>query len=385
MKKNVFLMGVALLTLGSCTNEINEEGFVDKANTIAFSAYSSKTRASEPYDSGDADISVMKTGSFGVVGYINTDNTLFLGSASKAIEQVWKTDASYTGGGYWDYNVSSELKYWPSSTMDFYAYFPYSGNGATFASSSTENTIMTITTNETGNQDVLFARQADQSQTAYVPLRFNHAFSKIKAINIKVAAVDVSVTVKKVEVLNTSTKGKVLVDNTGNASYQATQPNVIRSFDLSSSPKTIDYGEDGVELFGNEANGYLFATNSSVQHYVKGTGKTMWSGNKADLNGGNLSTSEFVCLKLTCKVKAAGHYLVGSENTYGEMYIPMHGTSANSADISELLAGRRYTYNIIMKSNVGYKDDGDPIMLAPIRFSVNEVTAWNDVEVTINL
>ena len=381
MKTFGYISLAALLALASCTNEINDEGVVDKANTIAFSAYSNKTRA---YPGGDADISVMKTGSFGVVGYINTDNTLFLGSASKAIEQVWKTDASYTGGGYWDYNVSSELKYWPSSTMDFYAYFPYSGSGDTFASSSTENTIMTIT-NETGNQDVLFARQAGQSQTAYVPLRFNHAFSKIKAINIKVAAVDVSVTVQKVEVLNTSTKGKVLVDNTGNASYATTESDKIRSFDLSSSPKTINYGTDGVELFGNEANGYLFATNSSVQHYVKGTGKTMWSGNKADLNGGNLSTSEFVCLKLTCKVKAAGHYLVGSESNYGEMYIPMHGTSANSADISELLAGRRYTYNIIMQSNVGYEDDGDPIMLAPIRFSVNEVTIWNDVTVTINL
>ena len=381
MKTFGYISLAALLALASCTNEINDEGVVDKANTIAFNAYSNKTRA---YPGGDANISVMKTGSFGVVGYINTDNTLFLGSASKAIEQVWKTDASYTGGGYWDYNVSSELKYWPSSTMDFYAYFPYSGNGDTFASSSTENTIMTIT-NETGNQDVLFARQANQSQTAYVPLRFNHAFSKIKAINIKVAAVDVSVTVQKVEVLNTSTKGKVLVDNTGNASYATTESDKIRSFDLSSSPKTINYGTDGVELFGNEANGYLFATNSSVQHYVKGTGKTMWSGNKADLNGGNLSTSEFVCLKLTCKVKAAGHYLVGSESNYGEMYIPMHGTSANSADISELLAGRRYTYNIIMQSNVGYEDDGDPIMLAPIRFSVNEVPDWDDVTVTINL
>ena len=381
MKTFGYISLAALLAFASCTNEINDEGVVDKANTIAFSAYSNKTRA---YPGGDADISVMKTGSFGVVGYINTDNTLFLGSASKAIEQVWKADASYTGGGYWDYNVSSELKYWPSSTMDFYAYFPYSGNGDTFASSSTENTIMTIT-NETGNQDVLFARQAGQSQTAYVPLRFNHAFSKIKAINIKVAAVDVSVTVQKVEVLNTSTKGKVLVDNTGNASYATTESDEIRSFDLSSSPKTINNGTDGVELFDNNANGYLFATNSSVQHYVKGTGKTMWSGNKSDLNGGKLSTSEFVCLKLTCKVKAAGHYLVGSESNYGEMYIPMHGTSANSADISELLAGRRYTYNIIMQSNVGYEDDGDPIMLAPIRFSVNEVTNWNDVTVTINL
>ena len=43
MKKLSFLMGAALLTLGSCTNEINEEGFVDKANTISFNAYPNKT------------------------------------------------------------------------------------------------------------------------------------------------------------------------------------------------------------------------------------------------------------------------------------------------------------------------------------------------------
>ena len=101
MKKLGYLSCAALLSLGSCTNEINEEGFVDKANTISFSAYSNKTRTGS-YISGDADISVMKNGSFGVVGYTNSDNQLYLGSTTKAVEQVWKTDASYTGGGEWD-------------------------------------------------------------------------------------------------------------------------------------------------------------------------------------------------------------------------------------------------------------------------------------------
>ena len=90
-------------------------------------------------------------------------------------------------------------------------------------------------------------------------------------------------------------------------------------------------------------------------------------------------------MKLTCKVEAADHYLVGSADTFGEMYIPMKGVSTNSADISELAAGRRYTYKIVMSSNVGFKDTGDPVMLAPIRFGVNQVTDWNDVEVTVNL
>ena len=90
MKKIGYLTFAALLAFGSCTNEINEEGFVDKANTISFNAYPNKTRA---YENGDADIAKMKEGSFGVVGY-TSDNNLYLGSTNKAIEQVWKTDAS---------------------------------------------------------------------------------------------------------------------------------------------------------------------------------------------------------------------------------------------------------------------------------------------------
>lgn len=374
MKKIGYFTCAALLALGSCTNEINEEGFVDKANTISFSAYSSKTRA---YTSGDvANIDNMKEGTFGVVGY-KSDNSIYLGSTTKAIEQRWN-------GTIWDYATASDLKYWPEGAMDFYAYFPYSATGDVFASSDASGDVMTIT-NNSGNQDVLFARQANVSQTTYVPLYFKHALSKIKSVIIQVNAVDVEVKVKGIKFLNTATKGEIKVDNDGNASYGTTSD--PRSFNWSESPKLIDKNiAAGVALFDNNDNGYVFATNTNPQHNVYGTSKTMWTaGDKTSLGGGNLSTSEFVVMELECKVKAAGHYLVGNADTYGKMYIPMHGSSANGADITELLAGRRYTYKVVMTSNVGYKDNGDPIMLAPIRFSVNEVPDWNDVEVTINL
>ena len=383
MKKIGYFMGAALLTLGSCTNEINEEGFVDKANTISFNAYSNKTRV---YENGDADISKMKEGSFGVVGYKTSDNSLYLGSTNKAIEQVWKTDASYTGDGYWDYKVSSELKYWPQENMDFYAYFPYSDQGDVFAQSDASGDVMTIN-NVTGNQDVLFACEKNQAQTAHVPLRFHHALSKIASVNILVNQPDVEVEVQKIEFLNTSTKGTIKVDNSGNATYVPTS-NTTRSFDFSSSPKKINYSPtDGVELFSNKDNGYIFATNRNLAHNVTGTGKTLWDSQKSSINKELLSRSDLVCMKLTCKVKVAGTYLVGGDgdSNYGEMYIPMQGISANSANISDLLAGRRYSYKIIMSSNVGYKENGDPIKSAPIKFSVNEVTPWNDVIVTINL
>ena len=381
MKKITYLTYAALLALTSCTNEINEEGFVDKANTISFNAYSNKTRT---YTSGDADISVMKTGSFGVVGYKNSDNNLYLGSEDKATEQVWNETKNA-----WDYRNENEMKYWPSGSMDFFAYFPYSANGATFATTKTDtNPVMTITS-DNGNQDILFSYIKDRTQTDLVHLYFYHALSKIKSVEIQVAAPDIEVSVSNIEILNSYTKGNIKVDNTGVATYS--DGNTSRSLDISPA-KTIKLqtAETDRVLFDNAANAYLFATNTTEHDKVKGTGQTMWNGTKDALNGGKLSESNFICMKVTGKVKhhkdtGEDEYFVGIADSDGVMYIPLRGSSANSADISEFLAGRRYIYKIVMSSNVGYKDNGDPIMLSYIKFGVNQVYNWSDVTVTINL
>ena len=383
MKKLGYLMGVALLTLVSCTNEINEEGFVDKANTISFNAYSNKTRAD--YTSGDVDISVMKTGSFGVVGYKNSDNTLYLGSTTKATEQVWDETKKA-----WDYNNENEKKYWPSGSMDFFAYFPYSDGGATFATTKTDAAPVMTIKSDNGNQDILFSYIKDRTQTDLVHLYFYHALSKIKSVEIQVAAPDIEVSVSNIEILNSYTKGNINVDNTGVATYSdGTTPRSV-GFSPAKTIKSHTPETDRV-LFDNDENAYLFATNTTEHDKVKGTGQTMWNGTKDALNGGKLSESKFICMKLTGKVKLHhtdtdnDEYLVGSANDDGVMYIPLRGNSANSADISEFLAGRRYIYKIVMSSNVGYKDNGDPIMLSYIKFGVNQVYGWSDVIVTINL
>ena len=382
MKKLGYLMGAALLTLVSCTNEINEEGFVDKANTISFNAYSNKTRAD--YTSGDVDISVMKTGSFGVVGYKNSDNNLYLGSTTKATEQVWNEKKNA-----WDYKNEKDKKYWPSGSMDFFAYFPYSDDGATFATTKTDtDPVMTIKS-DNGNQDILFSYIKDRTQTDLVHLYFYHALSKIKSVEIQVAVPDIEVSVSNIEILNSYTKGNIKVDNTGVATYSdGTTP---RSVGFSTA-KTINSqtAEENRVLFDNTANAYLFATNTTEHEKVKGTGQTMWNGTKDVLNGGKLSESNFICMKVTGKVKhhkdtGEDEYFVGSADKDGVMYIPLRGNSANSADISEFLAGRRYIYKIVMSSNVGYTDEGDPIMLSYIKFGVNQVYDWSDVTVTITL
>ena len=390
MKKLGYLMGAALLTLGSCTNEINEEGFVDKANTISFNAYSNKTRA---YENGDINSATqMQVGSFGVVGY-KSGNTIYLGSTDKAIEQTWQSTA-------WEYATSTDLKYWPDGKMDFYAYFPYTANDAAFAESttSTEGTVMTIN-NATGNQDVLFASAINQNYQERVPLTFHHAFSKINSVNIKVTLNDVDVVVSKVEFINTQSteNSKVLVNKSGKASYgTATGATSTCGQQLASAVtinSTGEYKTNGYTVWTNAANKYILATNGTETNNVTGTNKVMWDGkNTGWANDEKLSTKGLVCLKITGKVKthSGENYIIGNASEDGVIYIPLKGTNHTSVgagnttdEIDHFFAGKRYTYNIVMRDNVGYHDNGDPI-LKPILFNAS-VTGWDDVTVTITL
>ena len=382
-------MGAALLTLGSCTNEINEEGFVDKAKTISFNAYPNKTRAVE----GDVTSDNMKNDHFGVVGY-KSDNSIYLyRETNSAVEQQWQQPSGESGS--WEYRYMEDLKFWPEGSMDFYAYFPYSDN-ATFAESNSSSDVMTIS-NVDCSHDVLFAYQGSQEKTVRVPLTFNHAFSKIKGLVIEMPAdgslfkSNCQVEVQKVEFINTDTKGNVKVNNSGKASYIVNPSNETLSETL--NPVVTINNTNAIKYLinnGTNAKGYLFATNSSETNYVTGTGKTMWDGVKTNITGENhkLSESGLVCLKLTCKVwngtDPKYYYVGGDGDNYGEVYIPLTGNASNSNSVSTLDAGKRYTYKIVMKDNVGYTNEGDPI-LTPILFNVSSVSDWSDVNVTIKL
>ena len=386
MKGKYFFLCAALFALNSCTNEINEEDFLDKSNTISFNSYTSKTRAAV---GADVTTDNMTRDNFGVAGYTD-NNSIYLykkdNTGNKGVEQTWK-------GSSWEYANLGDLKYWPNSSMDFYAYFPYSDN-ATFAGSDATGDVMTIA-GTTCAHDVLFAK-ATTAKVTRVPLVFHHAFSKIKKLQIEMPSdgnlfqSKCQVTVQKVEFINTSTSGDIKVDNTGTASYTITDPNVTFKEDLTSSPVTINSTDNSKALIdnGENAKGYLFATSSSLDatNNVKGTGKTLWDGNKATLSSGKLSEKDFVCLKLTCKVWNGAddnkYYYVGNDDTYGEIYIPI--STSTDPNSTALLAGKRYTYNIIMKDNVGFTNEGDPI-LTPILFEVSSVDGWEDVTVTITL
>ena len=381
-------MGAALLTLGSCTNEINEEGFVDKAKTISFNAYSNKTRAMDV----DVTSDNMKNDHFGVVGYKSDKSIYLYKGTNSAVEQQWQQPSGESGS--WEYSSMEDLKFWPSGSMDFYAYFPYTDN-ATFEASNSSSDVMTIP-NVDCSHDVLFAYKGSQEKIDRVPLTFNHAFSKIKGLIIEMPAAgslfksNCHVEVQKVEFINTSTKGDVKVNNSGKASYSVNSTNVTLRETL--DPVVTINNTNAIKYLinnGTNAKGYLFATNSSETNSVTGTGKTMWDGTKNLLTAGTtLENLGQVCLKLTCKVWNGTvdnkYYYLGDNANYGVMYIPLTGTLADPTNVSTFEAGKRYTYNIVFKDNVGFRDNGDPV-LRPILFEVESVSDWSDVNVTIKL
>ena len=385
MKKILFLSCAALLALGSCTSDLSDDGFVDKANSISFSAYTNKLR----YTNGDADLAAMKTDKFGVVGYYN--NTLYLGAGNKAAAQ------DFSNGTSWEYSNLGELKYWPAGSMDFYAYFPYAGSGDVFASSNSTGNVMTIAATS-ADKDVLFAYTGGQAKIDRVPLQFHHAFSKIQKLNITMPETgtlyqsNTKVEVKGIEFVNTATKGNVKVNNTGVASYDGA--NTTRSKELTDAI-TIKQNTPS-ELTNNKHdfvtstdNAYLFATNGGVTNNVEGTNKLLWNGTKANgstgtlASGKTLDNSGLVFLKLKCKVwNGTNTYYVGSAGDYGYVYIPLTGTAV--PDVALFLAGKRYTININWNNNVGYDNNGESI-LTPILFNVSGVAAGGDVTLTITL
>ena len=398
MKKIYLFACATLLAFSGCTNEISEDGFVDKTNAISFNAYPTKSRAV----TGDVTTDNMKGDHFGVVGYTNHSIYLYKGTNS-AVEQEWQASGE---SGSWEYSNKGDLTFWPNGTMDFYAYFPYSDN-ATFENNNNpsdgEDLVMTIP-NVDCSHDVLFASVGNQSKTDRVPLTFYHAFAKMKKLTIEMPADGIlyqsncQIVVQKVEFINTSTKGDIKVDAYGIASYVVNNSTDITLSETLNSVVTINKteGNTSKDLFNNGTNakGYFFATNPTPMpvNNVLGTYNAMWDGVKESIASstttGKLSNSDLVCLKLTCKVwngTDSKYYYVGDDDTYGDIYIPVTGNDADpSKNITSFVAGKRYTYKIVMKDNVGYTDEGDPI-LTPILFSVTSVDIWGDVTVTITL
>lgn len=166
MKKSLFVLGMAVAALASCTNE--EVVSVPQSNAIAFSSFvNNATKA-------DATVTKDNLTAFNVFGQYGTTSVF--------------TNAPFTGK---DQTWTGEVAYWVANeTYRFGAYSDGNGSladaGVTFAFGTTNNASLTFTNYSAKDADLVAALSGDETRTdlsttpAKVNLTFKHMLSKVK-------------------------------------------------------------------------------------------------------------------------------------------------------------------------------------------------------------
>lgn len=384
MKKSLIILAAIATVAVGCTKTEVVSTSEPSQKAIGFGTYAMGTKA---YTSGDVDNAGaaghtnITEGSFGVIGY--TGNSIYLGAASStasataAIGQVYNSTSST-----WEYATPSEIKFWPATAMDFYAYFPYAASTTVkTASANGSSTTPLEIVSWTDGQDILLASALAKTYEARTALAFKHAFAKIKQVSIKldetgfVKTAGLTVAISAVEIQATETTGSIKMSETGAVTYTSASSKVARAKTFTPS---VPAGTTAADLIANTDNAYILPTGTASP--FTGTGATMWDGSAST----NVVNGK-VCIKLTGKVHKDGTYYVGTSSSDGVIYIPMcTSTVTDPTTITSLLAGKRYVYNIVMKDNVGFDVNGNAI-LKPIKFSAS-VESWaDDTTVTITL
>ncbi|MGP1591076.1 MAG: fimbrillin family protein [Prevotella sp.] len=348
MKKMYFFAVAALLLLASCSkDEIIEQS---KGEKIVFNALSDNMPISRvaPITSANLTSTDFKVWAF-------TDATKYMRGVK-----------IHYDGTKWDYAVSSEIFYWPSSALNIYAISPaeHSNIIPGFGTSTALN--FTYTASETNSEqaDVMYASKLAFSKPsdATVPLKFKHALSQLvfkgKAMD------DMTVRIKSIKVHNIKKSGKFTFPGT----------------------ETANGSEKGSwELTGNADADYIVGTvNNSPTNDAPINGATLTDITKSDgvllilpqtakkwttteTTAVPISTAEtnHECyLELELKITQKGLFLVGNSSNYGKLYVPFGGTAWEP--------GKKYIYTLNFGG--GYKEDGT-LMLTPMKFSP-EVEEW---------
>lgn len=166
MKKSLFVLGVAVAALASCTNE--EVVSVPEGNSITFSSFVNNTTKA------DATVTKDNLTSFNVFGQYGTTSVF--------------TNAPFTGSGQ---NWTGEVAYWVAN--ETYRFAAYSDGNAsldeanlTFDFGTTNNASLTFKEYAAKDADLVAALSGDETRTdlsttpAKVDLKFKHMLSKVK-------------------------------------------------------------------------------------------------------------------------------------------------------------------------------------------------------------
>lgn len=369
MKKNLFMTAAAIAALltGCSTDEEIANIETSAKNAIGFNIVSNgaETKATI-YNNGSTNFD------FDVFAFDGSGN-YFMGKDGGHGYSA-KEDNSITHDGVqitynnqkWDYMNPTELAYWPTNSLDFYAVSPTNFDVQSFfmlyswSIKSNQQTISYTTTNEFHTNlkdlDVMYAvakGQTKDTKNGAVQLNFKHILSQV-LFKAKVQYESMTVTIKEMKIKNLALGGTFTFPS---ADVEPTLTNwTSTKKHLTTTIKNLNT----TNVVAKSVNTPVDIIGINNPMLVIPQTLTAWdtSISKEDADKDENSYQSY--LEVGCKIEQNG--AIAYEGT---LYIPF-GT--------EWQPGKRYTYTLIFGG--GYDKNGNPI-LTPITFEPS-VENWVD-------
>ena len=370
-KSTVMLWAIFGTLLMGCSDEEIANVETSSRNAIGFNVLSNaaETRATPTTNTN------LKNTDFDVFAF-TADGTAFMGKVD--------TDFGHDGvnivynNGKWDYKNASDLRYWPTEALDFYAFNPGTVDEAmqwSYMWEATKDTqkITYSCSDEYGsginaheNYDVMYAiakGQTKDKNNGVVKFNFKHILSQV-VFKAKTEYDNMQVDINMIKIHNVKMGGfftlPATADGTGSWSDPADLPSEVSGLGKFTVVKDVN-----ITVKSNTIATDISTTTPMLNRPQELTAwKVSETATKSKLEADN---AKQCYLEIACKIRQSGAYLLGSASEYKTIYVPFGDT---------WVAGKRHIYTLIFGG--GYNDQGEAV-LNPIQFDA-ETTDWGNAD-----
>ena len=368
-KSTVMLWAIFGALLMGCSDEEIANVETSSRNAIGFNVLSNaaETRATPTTNTN------LKNTDFDVFAF-TADGTAFMGKNDTEFEHdgvkiVYKN-------GKWDYDNASDLRYWPTEALDFYAFNPgtVSEDMMVFYSWEATKDVQKISytcMDEYGagthaNYDVMYAMAKGQTKdmnNGIVKFNFKHILSQV-VFKAKTQYDNMQVDIDVIKIHNFKFAGAFTLpaaaDGTGSWSDPADLPSEVSGLGKFTVVKDVN-----ITVKSNTIATDISTTTPMLNRPQELTAwKVSETATKSKLEADN---AKQCYLEIACKIRQSGAYLLGSASEYKTIYVPFGDT---------WVAGKRHIYTLIFGG--GYDDQGEAV-LNPIQFDA-ETTDWGNAD-----
>ena len=367
-KSTVMLWAIFGALLMGCSDEEIANVETSSRNAIGFNVLSNaaETRATPTTNTN------LKNTDFDVFAF-TADGTAFMGKNDTEFEHdgvkiVYKN-------GKWDYDNASDLRYWPTEALDFYAFNPgtVSEDMMVFYSWEATKDVQKISytcMDEYGagthaNYDVMYAMAKGQTKdmnNGIVKFNFKHILSQV-VFKAKTQYDNMQVDIDVIKIHNFKFAGAFTLpaaaDGTG--SWSSSDLAFPHAFTVVKNANiTVNSNTEATDI----------TTNTPMLNIPQEL--TAWTVSGASKTKKGADDAKQCYLEIACKIRQSGAYLLGSASEYKTIYVPFGDTWEQ---------GKRHIYTLIFGG--GYTDQGEAV-LNPIQFDA-ETTGWVDADKDVNV